>query len=486
MKTLRSKIFLFVALLLLLPALPLSIFIMNLLDRSYRIGVNEQVESALDGALQISADYYQSIKTRLTTKIEQFIQSDEVSKKQVVEILNREFPDNKITVFFAGEDPSGGLGISPDVLQKFDKSDQKKIVWPAADRKALYALTRLRGNRILQIVFQLPDSFTKSAQNIQEVNQIYKTLDMVKTEIRQSFLYTFLLIYGVGVLLALLVSYFISTRMTQPIKKLISATKEIASGNLDYRIDMDQQDEFRTLADAFNQMVKELEQNQRRIIELEKMATWQQMARRLAHEIKNPLTPIQLMAQQIVDKYPGSDPDYREILKESYDIIEQEVDSLKTLVRAFSDFARLPDFQPAVHDLKQVLVMIQKMYQQADIRLDLPEEIIECTFDYDHLKRVLINLVDNALAAQEPTGSVDISLVRNEKSVQISITDHGVGIKEENLAKIFEPYFSTKKSGVGLGLAIVKKIIEEHNGEISVSSQPQKGTTFLIQLPINK
>jgi nitrogen fixation/metabolism regulation signal transduction histidine kinase len=400
--------------------------------------------------------------------------------------MNREFPDSKISVIIAGEDPADSINISPDVLHKFVTSGQKMIIWPAADRKTLYALTRLGGNLICQIVFHMPASFMKSAQNIQEVNQIYKTLGMVKTEIRQSFLYTFLLIYGIGVLLALLVSYFISRRMTQPIKKLISATKEIASGNLDYRIDMDQQDEFRTLANAFNQMVEELKQNQRRIIELEKMATWQQMARRLAHEIKNPLTPIQLMAQQIVDKYPGTDPDYREILKESYDIIEQEVDSLKTLVRAFSDFARLPDFQPAVHDLKQVLVTIQKMYQAADIRLDIPEGTIECTFDYDHLKRALINLVDNALAAQQNSGSVDISLVRNEKNVQISITDRGEGIKEEHLAKIFEPYFSTKKSGVGLGLAIVKKIIEEHNGEISVSSQPQKGTTFLIQLPLIK
>ncbi len=486
MKTLRSKIFLFVALLLLLPALPLSIFIMNLLDRSYRIGVNEQVESALEDGLQLSADYYQSIKTRLTAKIEQLIQTDEVSKKQIIETMNREFPDNNIAVIFAGEMRTDSLYISTEVLHKFDTSDQKMVIWPAADRKTLYALARLSGNRICQIVYQLPQNFLESAKNIQEVNQIYKTLGMVKSEIRQSFLYTFLLIYGFGVLLALGVSYFISTRMTQPIKKLISATNKIASGDLSYRIDMIQQDEFRTLADAFNQMVKELKQNQRRIIELEKMATWQQMARRLAHEIKNPLTPIQLMAQQIVDKYPGSDPDYREILKESYDIIEQEVDSLKTLVRAFSDFARLPDFQPAVHDLKQVLMTIQKMYQQADIRLHIPQETIECTFDYDHLKRALINLVDNALAAQTPAGSVDISLVRNEKSVQISITDHGEGIKEENLVKIFEPYFSTKKSGVGLGLAIVKKIIEEHNGEISVTSQPQKGTTFLIHLPLTK
>jgi nitrogen fixation/metabolism regulation signal transduction histidine kinase len=231
MKTLRSKIFLFVALLLLLPAVPLSIFIMNLLDRSYRIGVNQQVESALDGGLQISADYYQSLKTRLTATIEHIIQSNQVSRKWISDRLSREFPDENIAVFLEADDQPDSLRISAEVLDKFDQSAQKMIVWPAADRKTLHALARLRGNKIVQIVYRLPQPFVQSATTIQEVNQIYKTLGMVKSELRQSFLYTFLFIYGVGVLLALLVSYFISTRMTRPITDLITATREIAAGN---------------------------------------------------------------------------------------------------------------------------------------------------------------------------------------------------------------------------------------------------------------
>jgi len=484
MKTLRSKIFLFVSLLLLLPALPLSLFIMNLLDRSYRIGVNEKVESALDGGLQISADFYQLEKRRLTNKIEQMIQSEGSSAEEIFKSIHTEFPNSRIANLWGEESQPDRSLIPAEAANKFHETAQKYVVWPSPDRMTLYALARIKGNRTVEIVYPLPDSFRKSAQNIQEVGQIYKTLGMVKTEIRRSFLYTFLFIYGFGITLAMLVSYFISYRMTQPIKKLITATREIASGNLDYRIAIKQNDEFYTLADAFNHMVEELAQNQRKIIELEKMATWQQMARRLAHEIKNPLTPILLMAQQIVDKYPDSDADYRDILKESYEIIEQEVDSLKKLVQAFSDFARLPDFQPALHDLKQLLLTIQKMYQHVDIRLDLPPYGLECTFDFDHLKRALVNLVDNALAAQTGTGPVLIALERKGESAQLSVSDRGAGIEQENLHKIFEPYYSTKQTGVGLGLAIVKKIIDEHDGEILVESQVKKGTTFTILLPV--
>jgi len=484
MKTLRSKIFIFVALLLLLPALPLSILIMNLLDRSYRIGVNDKVESALDEGLKISADYYQLRKNRLTVSIEQIVQWEEITEEKIKKSINDEFPGSRITVFYEVESRPDSQLIPDKVVNKFLRSDQNFIVWSSAQRMTLYALARIKENRTLELVYPLPDTFRKSAQNIQNVSQMYKTLGMVNSEIRRSFLYTFLLIYGLGVLLALLLSYFISSKMTRPIKSLITATGEIASGNLDYRIVIKEQDEFRTLAEAFNHMVAELSQNQRRIIELEKMATWQQMARRLAHEIKNPLTPIQLMAQQIVDKYPGSDPGYLEILKESYEIIEQEVDSLKTLVRAFSDFARLPDFQPAVQDLKQLLLNIQKMYQKTDISLVLPQEGVELSFDFDYLKRALVNLVDNALAAQNGAGPVLILLTKKEESVYLRITDKGTGIEKENLSKIFQPYFSTKQTGVGLGLAIVKKIIEEHDGVISVRSEPQNGTTFSIRLPV--
>jgi nitrogen fixation/metabolism regulation signal transduction histidine kinase len=486
MKTLRSKIFVFVALLLLLPAIPLSFFIMNLLERSYQIGVNKRVEEALDGGLRISADFYQLKKNRLSSLADQIAQLSDISTDHLEDLLNQEFNGSSYSIVSIRRGERDRALVPESAVDKFIHSDQKFIVWPSADRMTLYALARLSDVQFVEIVYPLPETFQTSALKIQEISQIFKTLGLVNTEIRNSFLYTFLIIYGLGACLALLVSYFISHKITRPINSLIKATNEVAAGNIDYRIEMKEDDEFHTLAKAFNHMTAELSSNQHKIIELEKMAMWQTMARRLAHEIKNPLTPIQLMAQQIVDKYPGSNQAYRNILSESYEIIEQEIESLKKLVRAFSDFARLPDFQPALHNLGQLLQTLQKLYQQADIQLNLPDVEVESVVDHDHLKRALINLIDNALAAQNGKGSISLTLKIANEVILISVADQGQGIEKEHINKIFEPYFSTKKSGVGLGLAIVKKIIEEHNGDITLESSPGSGTTFLIRLPLIK
>jgi nitrogen fixation/metabolism regulation signal transduction histidine kinase len=486
MKTLRSKIFLFVSLLLLLPALPLSIFIMQLLDQSYHIGVNERVETALDGGLEISASFYQLKKNRLQDLMDRVSNTINPSAADISLLLKNEFKGSQIKIIALNETNFMTATASVDIIKKYLKSYEKNIIWPSADRMTLYALSRINQDKLLELIYHFPQSFQQSATNIQEVSQIYKTLGMVNEDIRNSFLYFFLLIYGLGALVALFVSYFISKRITQPIGVLTKATEEIARGNLDYRIVRKEHDEFGVLALAFNHMIEELSNNQRRIIELEKMATWQQMARRLAHEIKNPLTPIQLMAQQIIDKYSGSDPDYKIMLVESCDIIEQEVNSLKKLVRAFSDFARLPDFQPALQDLKQLLLSIDKMYPQVRIRMDIPTTEAEAVFDFDSLKRVLVNLVENALSAGGEEGPVYISLITQQDSFRILIKDEGSGIAVEHLDKIFEPYFSTKQTGVGLGLSIVKKIVDQHGGSIHVQSKIDKGTTITIYLPKGK
>ena len=231
--------------------------------------------------------------------------------------------------------------------------------------------------------------------------------------------------------------------------KLKEATTQIGKGDLNYKIDVKGNDEFSGLAGAFNNMTSELKANQDQILQLEKMAAWQQLARRLAHEIKNPLTPIQLMAQQMRDKYPWNDQAYKKMLDESSDIIEEEVGSLKNLVQEFSDFARLPEFKPEKQNILTLIGSVKKLYVQANVEITAPDEPVEVSFDYDHLKRVLINLVDNAIAASSLNGLVTISMVEKEGFIELSVADKGEGISQENQQKIFEPYFSTKRSGVG-------------------------------------
>jgi len=482
MKSLRSKIFIFICLLLLFPALPLSVFITQLLERSYRIGVNDHVESALDGALQISSDLYQIHKSQVLLLLKNIQDQRYSTAEQINRQVDLLLPGARFNLF-SGTSVVENI-ISQNSLTKFISGSERTVIWPNNDHTRLYAIARLENQNFLELEHRLPQSFITYAKQIQEVNQIYKTLGFVQSDIRTSFLFTFLSIYILGVILALAVSYIISKKITRPISQLITATNEIGKSNLTYRIPVSGKDEFSVLGSAFNDMVQALSENQQRILELEKMAAWQQLARKLAHEIKNPLTPIQLMAQQMHDQYDGLDEKYKKMLSDSCSIIEEEVGSLQRLVREFSDFARLPEFKLIKQDILPLFDSIKKLYGNADIELNLATDPIEIEYDYDYLKRVLINLVDNALASSPDSGQIVITLnSTTENQISISVADSGEGIAKNDLQKIFEPYFSTKRSGVGLGLAIVKKIIDEHSGHIKVDSEIDQGTTFTILLP---
>ncbi len=483
MKTLRGKIFLFVSLLLLLPSLPLSYFVFQLLDKSYRIGVNERVESALDGALEISADFYQMHRLYLESLLNELIQNNHLTTEKLAERIKARKSDARFQLsVLNGPDFQEHL-FSPQTITRFLDSGTSFTIWPDPEHTNLYALALSGPNRLIEIIYPLPPSFQKSANRIQEVNQIYKTLGFARDEIRKSFLYTFLSIYLTGILIALVVVYQISKKITRPIDQLTAATREIGKGNLSYQIRISGQDEFSVLANSFNLMVQELSANQQKILELEKMTTWQQLARRLAHEIKNPLTPIQLMAQQMRDGYAGHDVDYQKQLQECTEIIEEEVESLRKLVREFSDFARLPEFQIEEQPLKPLIESLQKLYQQLNLEIKLSSDEIILKFDHEYLKRALINLIDNAIAASQPAQKVWLQVIQKNETVEIEVIDEGEGIPPENLSKIFEPYFSSKRTGVGLGLPIVKKIVEEHRGRIEVLSKPGVGTNMRVILP---
>jgi len=483
MKTLRSKIFLFISLLIILPSLPLSYFVLQLLEKSYRIGVNERVETALEGSVEISADLYQMHKSTLQSLLIDLVNKKDGSTDQISTKIKNTFKEANSKILLLDEFDYQKALVPIQAIKRFINEGKKTVVWPGPNHKTLYALALLHGNRVLQIVYPLPESFQNSASQIQEVNQIYKTLSFVRKEIRTSFLYTFLTIYSLGLLVTLFVLFKISKKITNPIKLLTAATKEIGKGNLSYQINISGQDEFALLASSFNRMVGELSENQKKIIELEKMATWQQLARRLAHEIKNPLTPIQLMAQQMRDSYTESDASYKETINECYEIIEEEVESLKKLVREFSDFARLPEFRIENQTIQPLIDTIAKLYRQANIKVEMPGKKIHLKYDSEYMKRALINIVDNAIAACDAENQILIKITEEQETIEIKVADRGQGIKPENLTKIFEPYFSSKRSGVGLGLPIVKKIIEEHGGKIGVNSVVGKGTTVTIVLP---
>jgi len=225
------------------------------------------------------------------------------------------------------------------------------------------------------------------------------------------------------------------------------------------------------------------------LFKAQRMAAWREVARRIAHEIKNPLTPIQLSAQRLRRRYLDRFSAEDDVFDECTSMISKQVDELKNLVNEFSNFARMPATNPTLNNLNDIILECLTLYRQAhkDIKFDtlLDSALPNSKFDREQIKRALINLLENAVSATPPKGSITVSSCYNQEIniITLTVSDTGCGIPAENKPRLFEPYFSTKKTGTGLGLAIVSTIVADHNGYIRVKDNEPQGTHFIIELP---
>jgi len=226
------------------------------------------------------------------------------------------------------------------------------------------------------------------------------------------------------------------------------------------------------------------------LIKAQKVAAWQEVARRVAHEIKNPLTPIQLSAQRLRKKFLEKSPDFEKVFDESTNVIVNEVTSLKHMVDEFSKFARLPAPQMAhqsLHDvINEVVTLYRGAHREIELLVELDEDLPLLNFDREQLKRVLVNLLDNAIQAMNHKGRVWLTTKYDTKRRHaiVSVADEGPGIALEDQDKLFVPYFTRKKSGTGLGLAIVRRIITDHEGQIQAGHNQPHGAVFTFELPV--
>lgn len=225
------------------------------------------------------------------------------------------------------------------------------------------------------------------------------------------------------------------------------------------------------------------------LFKAQRMAAWREVARRIAHEIKNPLTPIQLSAQRLRRRYLDRFNAEDDVFDECTSMISKQVDELKNLVNEFSNFARMPATNPTLNNVNDIILECLTLYRQAhkDIQFDthLETDLPNSKFDREQIKRVLINLLENAVSATPSRGSIIVSTSYNQEIniITLTVTDTGCGIPVQNKPRLFEPYFSTKKTGTGLGLAIVSTIVADHNGYIRVKDNEPHGTQFIIELP---
>ncbi|MBI3646945.1 MAG: HAMP domain-containing protein [Acidobacteriales bacterium] len=299
-----------------------------------------------------------------------------------------------------------------------------------------------------------------------------------------------MLVGGTGILVAVLASLWFAARVTRPVKSLAEAARRVAAGDLAAKVDVESHDELGELASAFNRMTEDLLQQKERTLQAERVAAWRELARRLAHELKNPLFPLQVTVENLVRAKEKAPEMFEEVFQEGTSTLLAEVNNLKTIIGRFSEFARMPQPQRKPTELNEVVRSVLRVFQaqlqaktQITVQTELDPQLPVISADPDLLHRVLSNLVLNAIDALPQGGEITVRTQSIGDAVELSISDTGSGLTQEECARLFTPYYTTKQHGTGLGLAIVQSVVSDHGGKISVESTQEKGTTFRIELP---
>lgn len=310
--------------------------------------------------------------------------------------------------------------------------------------------------------------------------------------------------YGVaaaGILLAIGCSVWIADRVSRPIEELARAAEEVAQGKWDTRVDVRSRDEVGTLARSFNHMTGELTAQREKLIQSERVAAWRELARRLAHELKNPLFPLQLTVENLVHARGLPEEEFDEVFRESTRTLSMEIANLKTIIGRFSDFSRMPRPHLERMDAAEAITRVALLYfpwkgraaegcdvtsageQKIDCCIVLGADPLPIDADPEMLHRALSNLVLNAMDAMLDGGKLTLSARSLDDRVEIRVADTGEGLTPEECERLFTPYYTTKEHGTGLGLAIVQSVVADHAGTISVESQPGGGAAFVLLFP---
>jgi two-component system nitrogen regulation sensor histidine kinase NtrY len=303
-----------------------------------------------------------------------------------------------------------------------------------------------------------------------------------------------LLVGGGGIVLAILLSSWAAGRVTRPVEQLAMAAQDVAAGNWNARVEVAGNDEIAQLAESFNRMTGELLAQKERLMQAERVAAWRELARRLAHELKNPLFPLQLTVENLLRARSLSPEQFEEIFQESSQTLLAEISNLKGIIGRFSEFSKMPQPQLQRVDVNDAVRRVAQLFQaqlqapgRAEIicKLELSGSAGTIAADPELLHRALSNLVLNAMDAMPNGGELTLRTRRDDGKVVIEVADTGSGLTPEECERVFTPYYTSKQHGTGLGLAIVQSVISDHHGRISVQSVPQRGTTFVIELPDN-
>ena len=295
-----------------------------------------------------------------------------------------------------------------------------------------------------------------------------------------------------ALLVGLLVSLWVAARITRPVVELAEGAREVATGRWDTRIHVRGTDEIGQLGTAFNDMTRTLAVQKERLVQTERVAAWRELARRLAHELRNPLFPMQITVENMQRAKQLEAKQFLEVFNESTATLKTELANLNTIVGRFSDFSKMPTPQFTKVNVNEILRAAVRLFEAQfnavgkptiTTELFLNEPLPEIDADADLLHKAFQNLVLNALDAMPAGGTLTLRTFERERNIRIEVADTGKGLTPEECSRLFTPYYTTKQQGTGLGLAIVQSVVSDHHGTISVTSDEGRGTSFKIDLP---
>jgi nitrogen fixation/metabolism regulation signal transduction histidine kinase len=500
----KLRLVLFFLVIIALSSTPQAFLSISFINSSLRSVFNSRIGDALRGGLAVAMEYYNDRVEDLDALSENafFIslladadRSAETAWQQYRLIL----PElSCFQVFSATGDPVYEAGESEAFIGAGPALSAQEGLLPREILSHGVNVLRLkkrfenrRGLFFAVLSVALPETFDRYAEELTATLEAYRQFE----QYRPSFLLVIIIMYGFFsfplMLLAVLASFRLSDEIVRPIVNLEEATRKVAEGDFSFRILSRSGNELSLLAASFNSMVMELEKSRLTRMQTEKVVAWQEIAQRLAHEIKNPLTPIKLSAQRIRKRYRENPKDFEKVLDSAVESIIREVDTLDGLLTEFRNFSRLPAPRPEPVNLKNLILEAAGTYQHRSekilIRCDeVPQDIL-LSLDPGQIKQVFANLITNAIDAMPQGGDIifraDLVKKGNTRYCRIQVEDTGAGIQPEDFSQVFNPYYTTKSYGTGLGLPVVERIIFDHKGQVWFESHPGVGTTFFIDLP---
>ena len=463
----------------LIPAVPLAFLSAKLYTKGIDIWGNERLQYTLSDSFALTKTLLQKYETDVLQKVQTAVSTLKTQTLQLPKNLPSEkFGLDSLKVF-----PLKGY-LTEQELEKITAGESITTLVDSKNRKLIRAISPISDAEGVVIGYGVGEYFLPEdiVERIENVNGMYQILRQVQL-LRNPLKTVLWILFGVGttliVVIAIVAARTMSRSIEKPIQELVGGTSKIASGEFGYEIGIKRRDEFGILINGFNSMSRELKSQKKSLEDAVKLAAWQGVARRIAHEIKNSLTPIGLSLHRLASG-KKSEKDRKCIAT-----IKDELNSLTTLASSFSEFAKLPSPVLKEVNLNEVLKSVVNFYRNSiKIITNYQKNPPLVLADADQMRRVFTNLVKNGVEAAGSGGELRIRTGSDREYFNVEIADNGDGIPEDMKEKIFEPYVTTKKKGSGLGLAIVKKIVTDHNGKITFDSKTGAGTMVTVELPI--